>query len=177
MKSASEFSRQRKLDGANEQSSTLWGRAMDALACVCLTAALISCSSPRSSQSLKTLAEFDMSGKNSQEIAEFVFEHYGCNGCHTLGKGGKLGFTERGKKVGKNFEGCISLLTAMNLIAHVREENRTAEEKRKAADFQEFGCAACHQVKPGRMGLTEVGSKLASLHMACTDVQRVLSQR
>jgi hypothetical protein len=27
------------------------------------------------------------------------------------------------------------------------------------------------------MGLTEAGSKLASLHMACTDVQRILSQR
>lgn len=178
MKSVSEFSRQRKsIDVVNEQSRALRDRAMDALACICLTAVLISCSSPRSSQSPKTLAELDTSGKNSLEIAEFVFEHYGCKGCHTLGKAGKLGFTERGKEVGKNFEGCISLLTAMNVIVHVREENRTAEEKRKAAHFQEFGCAACHQVTPGRMGLTEVGSKLASLHMACTDVQRILSQR
>ncbi len=150
---------------------------MSFLTCICLTAALISCSSPRSSPSPKTLADFDTSGKSSQEIAEFVFEHYGCNGCHTLGRAARLGFTERGKEVGKNFEGCISLLTAMNVIVHVREENRTAEEKRKATHFQEFGCVACHQVTPGRMGLTEVGSKLASLHMACTDVQRILSQR
>jgi cytochrome c551/c552 len=150
---------------------------MEVLACICLTAALISCSSPRSSQSPKTPAEFDTSGKSSQEIAEFVFQHYGCSSCHTLGKGGKLGFTERGKQVGQNFEGCMSLLTAMNVIVHVQEKNRTTEEKRKAAHFQEFGCTVCHQITPGRMGLTEVGSKLASLHMSCPDVQRVLSER
>jgi cytochrome c551/c552 len=178
MKSATEFSRQRKLiNVVNERSAALRGRAKDVLVCICLTAALISCSSPRSSQSPRTLTEFDTSGKSPREIAEFVFQRYSCNGCHTLGEGGKLGFTERGKEVGKNFEGCISLLTAMNVMVHVREENRTAEEKRKAAHFQEFGCVACHQITPGKMGLTEVGSKLASLHMACTDAQRILSQR
>ncbi len=178
MKSAADFSRQRKLTNVvNERSAALRGRARDVLVCICLTAALISCSSPRSSQSPRALAEFDTSGKSPGEIAEFVFQQYSCSGCHTLGEGGKLGFTERGKEVGKNFEGCISLLTAMNVMVHVREENRTAEEKRKAAHFQEFGCVACHQITPGKMGLTEVGSKLASLHMACTDVQRILSQR
>jgi len=164
-----EFSWQRKLIVVNERRAVL--------VCICLTAALISCSSPRSSQSPRAFTEFDTSGKSPREIAEFVFQRYSCNGCHTLGEGGKLGFTERGKEVGKNFEGCISLLTTMNVIVHVREENRTAEEKRKAAHFQEFGCSTCHQVAPGRMGLTEVGSKLASLHMACTDVQRILSKR
>jgi len=161
----------------NKPSRALRGRAIDILTGMCLTAALISCSSPRSSQSQQPLAELNLSGRSSQEIAEFVFEHYGCDRCHTLGKAGRLGFTERGKQVGKNFEGCTSLLTAMNVIVHVREENRTAEEKRKAAHFREFGCAACHQIKPGVMGLTEVGSKLASLHMACPDVQRILSER
>jgi len=178
MKSATEFSCQRKLIiVGNERRAALRGHARDVLVCICLSAALISCSSPRSSQSPRALAEFDTSGKSPREIAEFVFQRYSCNGCHTLGEGGKLGFTERGKEVGKNFEGCISLLTTMNVIVHVREENRTAEEKRKATRFQEFGCSTCHQVAPGRMGLTEVGSKLASLHMACTDVQRTLSQR
>ena len=65
----------------------------------------------------------------------------------------------------------------MNVIAEVKEENRSAEDKRKAARFQEFGCTTCHQITPGKLGLTEVGSKLASLHMACTDVQKILSQR
>ncbi len=161
----------------NKPSCALRGRVRGTLACICLTAALVSCSSPRPSQSQQPLAELDLPGKSSREIAEFVFDRYKCNGCHTLGKAGRLGFTERGKQVGKNFEGCSSLLTAMNVIVHVREENRTAEEKRKAAHFQEFGCAVCHQITPGRMGLTEVGSKLASLHMACPDVQRILSER
>ncbi len=178
MKSATEFSRQTKLiNVVNERSAALRGRASDVLVCICLTAALISCTSPRSSTPPKPLAELDASGKSPQELAGYVFEHYGCNSCHTLGSAGKLGFTGRGKEVGKNFEGCISLLTAMNVIVHVPEEGRSAEEKRKAAHFQEFGCAACHQITPGKMGLTEVGSKLASLHMACTDVQRILSQR
>ena len=178
MKSGSEGSHPKKsIDVVNQQSPALRGRAAAALACICLTAALVSCSSPRSSRQPKTLAELDTSGKSPQELAGFVFEHYGCKSCHTLGRAGKFGFTERGKEVGKNFEGCVSLLTAMNIIGHVPEENRTAGEKRKAAHFREFGCSACHQVTPGRMGLTEVGSKLAFLHMACTDVQRVLSQR
>jgi cytochrome c551/c552 len=178
MKSTSEFSYPKKsINVVNKQSPAFRGRAMALFVCISLTAALVCCSSPRLSSPPKSLAELDTSGKSPQELAGFIFEHYGCNSCHTLGKAGKLGFTERGKEVGKNFEGCISLLTAMNVIAHVPEEGRTAEEKRKAAHFREFGCAACHQITPGRMGLTEVGSKLASLHMACTDAQRILSQR
>jgi hypothetical protein len=52
------------------------------------------------------------------------------------------------------FEGCTSLPTPINVIVHVREENRTAEEKRKAARFQELGP-----------------------HMTCPEVQRILSER
>ena len=169
-------------------------RAILTLACLGLSAALVACSSKRTSQpspssqahseqvaqsgqSAQTVAEIDPSGKSPQELATLIFEHHGCNDCHTLGKGGKLGFTARGKEVGKNFEGCISLLTAMNVIAQVKEENWSSEEKRKAARFQGFGCTACHQITPGKLGLTEVGAKLASLHMACTDVQKILSQR
>lgn len=165
------------MDVVNQESQGCRARAMATLLCICLSAGLVSCTSPRSSQPPKPLAELDTSGKSPQELAGYVFERYGCKGCHTLGRAGKLGLTERGKEIGKNFEGCISLLTAMNVIVHLPEENRSAEEKRKAAHFQEFGCAACHQIMPGKIGLTEVGSKLASLHMACTDVQRILSQR
>ena len=53
-----------------------------------------------------------MSHVDSNELAKYVFDHHGCNSCHTLGANGKLGFTERGKQVGKGFEGCISLLTS-----------------------------------------------------------------
>jgi hypothetical protein len=114
---------------------------------------------------------------SSDELAKYVFEHHGCNNCHTLGTNGKLGYTERGKQVGKGFEGCISLLTSMNVIAQVRPANRSAEEKEKAVKFSEFGCTTCHQITPGKLGLTIYGTKLKSLHMACTDVERLLSQR
>jgi hypothetical protein len=130
----------------------------------------------QSSPASKTHSGDDMSGKTPDELAAYVFERHRCNNCHTLGQGGKLGFTDRGKEVGKGFEGCISLLTSMNVIAQVKTANRTAEEKQKAARFQEFGCTTCHQITPGKMGLTEYGKKLKSLHMACTDVEKILAK-
>lgn len=129
-----------------------------------------------SSSDAKTRGADDLSGKSPDQLAHYVFAHHHCDTCHTLGQSGKLGFTERGKAVGKNFEGCISLLTSMNVIAQVKTENRTAEEKQKAARFQEFGCTTCHQITPGKLGLTEDGKKLKSLHMACTDVERILAK-
>jgi len=130
----------------------------------------------QSSPASKTHGGDDMSGKTPDELAAYVFERHRCNTCHTLGQGGKLGFTDRGKEVGKNFEGCISLLTSMNVIAQVKPANRTAEEKGKAARFEEFGCTTCHQITPGKLGLTEYGKKLKSLHMACTDVEKILAK-
>jgi hypothetical protein len=121
-------------------------------------------------------SDVDLPGKSPDELAAYVFEHHHCNTCHTLGQGGKLGFTDRGKEVGRNFEGCISLLTSMNVIAQVKPADRTTEEKTKAARFQQFGCTTCHQITPGKLGLTEYGTKLKSLHMACTDVERILAK-
>jgi cytochrome c551/c552 len=123
------------------------------------------------------LTDAQMSKMSSDELAHYVFERHGCKGCHTLGENGKLGFTERGKQVGKGFEGCIALLTSMNVVAQVKQVDRTAEEKQKAARFQEFGCTTCHQIVPGKLGLTSYGTKLKSLHMACTDVERILAQQ
>lgn len=110
-------------------------------------------------------------------LAKYVFENHGCGNCHTLDTSGKFGFTERGKAVGKGFEGCVSLLTSMNVIAQVKEENRTAEEKQKAVRFKEFGCTECHQIVPGKMGLTKEGAELKSLHMSCTDVEKLLTSK
>jgi hypothetical protein len=118
----------------------------------------------------------DLSAKSPDELAAYVFDHHGCKGCHTLGQGGKLGFTDRGKEVGKNFEGCISLLTSMNVIAQTKAANRTEEEKQKAVRFKEFGCTTCHQIVPGKLGLTDYGKKLKSMHMACTDVEKILAK-
>jgi cytochrome c2 len=123
------------------------------------------------------LTDAQMSKMSSDQLAHYVFEHHGCNNCHTLGANGKLGFTERGTQVGKGFEGCISLLTSMNVIAQVKPSDRNADEKQKAARFQEFGCTTCHQIVPGKLGLTNYGTKLKSLHMACTDVERILSSQ
>ncbi len=130
----------------------------------------------QSTRGAKTQEDADLSGKTPDELAAYVFEHHRCNGCHTMGTGGKLGFNDRGKEVGKDFEGCISLLTSMNVIAQVKAVNRTAEEKHKAARFQQFGCTTCHQIVPGKLGLTEYGEKLKSMHMACTDVERILAK-
>src|SRR6266566_2800443 len=158
------------------------------LACLSLSAALVVCSSPLSlrtnaspgpaqtAPSKKELSEAEMSYMSSNELAKYVFEHHGCGSCHTMGSNGKLGYTERGKQVGKGFIGCVSLLTSMNLIAQVEPANRTPDEKAKAVKFREFGCTTCHQIIPGKMGLTSYGTRLKSFHMACTDVERILSQ-
>lgn len=134
-------------------------------------------STASASTSPNALTDAQMAKMSSDELAHYVFEHHGCNGCHTLGANGKLGFTDRGKQVGKGFEGCISLLTSMNVIAQVKSVDRSAEEKQKAARFQEFGCTTCHQITPGKLGLTSYGTKLKSLHLACTDVERILAQQ
>jgi cytochrome c551/c552 len=133
--------------------------------------------SSATSNSTNTLTDAQMSKMSSEDLAHYVFEHHGCNTCHTMGANGKLGFTDRGKQVGKGFEGCISLLTSMNVIAQVKPADRSADEKQKAARFQEFGCTTCHQITPGKLGLTSYGNKLKSLHMACTDVEQILSQQ
>jgi cytochrome c551/c552 len=158
------------------------------LACLGLGCALAVCwpalslrssASPGPAQtasSKKELSEAEMSHMSSNELAKYVFDHHGCDTCHTMGSNGKLGYTERGKQVSKGFIGCVSLLTSMNLIAQVDPANRSADEKQKAVKFQEFGCTTCHQIVPGKLGLTTYGTKLKSFHMACTDVEKVLSQ-
>lgn len=123
------------------------------------------------------VSEAELSRKTPDELAAYIFDHHGCKSCHTLGQNGRLGFTAHGKEIGKNFEGCISMLTAMNVIAQVKDENRTPDEKQKAAKFELYGCTTCHQIVPGKLGLTQYGTKLASMHLACTDVQKILSRR
>lgn len=132
---------------------------------------------PPPSKSSRTLDEAALAGMNSHEVANYVFRNYDCNNCHTLSDGGKFGFTGRGQQIRNNSEGCVSLLTSMSVIAHIEEPNRTPEQKEKAAHFNEYGCTMCHQVSPGRLGLTETGGKLTSLHMSCSEVQRILNQR
>lgn len=125
----------------------------------------------------KHLTDAKMAEMGSEKLAHYVFENHGCKNCHTMGASGKLGLTERGKQVGKGFEGCISLLTSMSVIAKINENDRSPEEKRKILRFKEFGCTTCHQITAGNLRLTAYGAKLKSFHMACTDVEKVLAQQ
>ena len=113
--------------------------------------------------------------KNQKELAQYVFDNHGCMSCHTVGENGKLGFTEKGKQLTNGFEGCIRMLTAMNVIAQVPSNQRSADQKTKAQRFGEFGCTLCHQIVPGKMGLSVLGSKLSNLHLGCVDVEKQLA--
>ena len=114
-------------------------------------------------------------GKSNQELAQYVFETHGCKNCHTVGHDGKLGFTKKGEERAQGFEGCISSLKAMSIIAKVPENQRSATQRLRAQRFEEFGCATCHKLAPGKMGLTEVGAKLAHLHLGCVEVEKLVA--
>src|SRR5579859_2313244 len=114
-------------------------------------------------------------GKSPRELALYLFDTHGCKNCHTLGQEGKLGYTKKGEERAQGFEGCISTLKAMSIIANVPEDQRSATQRRRAQRFEEFGCATCHKLTPGKMELTEVGAKLAHLHLGCVDVEKLVS--
>jgi cytochrome c2 len=116
-------------------------------------------------------------GRSPRELAQYLFDTHGCKDCHTIGQEGKLGFTNKGKERAEGFEGCISTLKAMSIIAKVPEDQRSATQRRRAQRFEEFGCAACHKLTPGKMGLTDVGAKLAHLHLGCVDVEKLLASK
>jgi cytochrome c551/c552 len=116
-------------------------------------------------------------GKSNQELAQYVFETHGCKSCHTVGHDGKLGFTAKGKERAQGFEGCIKMLTAMTVIVQLLEEKRTAQQRQKAERFEEFGCTSCHKLSPGKLELTDVGTKLSHLHLGCVDVEKAVANR
>ena len=87
--------------------------------------------------------------KSQQELAKYVFDTHGCKSCHSVGQNGKLGFTSRGQQVGQDFEGCISMLKTMTLVAEVPDNRRSSQQRQKAARFEDFGCTFCHKITPG----------------------------
>lgn len=128
-----------------------------------------------SAASSAALDKMIAAGKSPRELALFLFDTHGCKDCHTIGQGGKLGFTKKGEEKAQGFEGCISTLKAMSIIAKVPQDQRSATQRRRAERFNEFGCATCHKLTPGKLGLTEVGSKLAHLHLGCVDVEKLVA--
>jgi len=164
--------------------AALFTRVMGFVLAISAIALVGADSSPKQAQSrsnkpaAKKLTDAQMAKMNSNQLAHYIFENHGCKNCHSLGSGQKLGLNEQGIQIGKKgFEGCISLLTSMNVIAQTKESDRTSDDKHKVARFREFGCSECHQITPGTLGLTAYGAKLKSLHMACTDVEQILSSK
>jgi hypothetical protein len=153
-----------------------------AMACSALLAGILlkaqsaANSRPSAQATSSALDRMTAAGKSQQELAQYVFETHGCTGCHTVGQNSKLGFTEKGKRVGQDLEGCIALLTKMNLVVKVRAEERSPEQRQTAARFEEFGCTLCHTTLSGKMDLSEVGSRLRHLHLGCVDVEKLLAR-
>ena len=114
-------------------------------------------------------------GKSPQELAQYVFDTHGCKTCHTIGREGKLGLTDKGQERAKGFEGCIDMLTAMTVIVRVPQEKRSPQQRDKAARFAEFGCTACHDLAPGKLSLTAIGVKLQHLHLGCVDTEKLVA--
>jgi cytochrome c2 len=147
-----------------------------AAAALLLGAGLLAQQKPRSPETTSAALDKLIAAKKSQkELAQYVFDNHGCKRCHTVGENGKLGFTEKGKQLTNGFEGCIRMLTAMNVIAQLPANQRSADEKTKAQLFDEFGCTLCHKIVPGKMGLTELGAKLRYLHLGCVEVEKQLA--
>jgi hypothetical protein len=122
-----------------------------------------------------TLDRMIADGRSPRELAQYVFDTHGCKKCHTIGRDGKLGYTERGRERAKGFEGCINLLTAMTVIVQLPEDKRSSQQRDKSKRFEEFGCTDCHKLTPGKLTLTEVGAKLQHLHLGCVDVEKLTS--
>jgi cytochrome c551/c552 len=122
-----------------------------------------------------TLDRMIHAGKSQRELAQYLFDTHSCKSCHAMGREGKLGLTKFGEQRAQGFQGCISTLKAMSVIAKIPEDQRSATQRRRVERFQEFGCATCHKLAPGKMGLTQVGAKLAHLHLGCVDVERLIA--
>ena len=161
---------------SNDGRRTLISGIMKHLSIILLCVGIMA--GPAFAQSSTTgLDKMIAAGKSQRELAQYLFDTHGCKDCHTIGQEGKLGFTNKGKERAEGFEGCISTLKAMSIIAKVPEDQRSATQRRRAQRFEEFGCAACHKLTPGKMELTEVGAKLAHLHLGCVDVEKLLASK
>jgi len=119
---------------------------------LCIALSGIVCALAWAQSSDPTLDKMIAARKSRHELAQHLFDTHGCKDCHTIGHHGKLGYTTKGEERARGFEGCISTLKAMSIIARVAEDKRSATQRQRAQRFEEFGCATCHKLTPGKMG-------------------------
>lgn len=119
-----------------------------------------------------TGAEFDRAtaGMSRTQTTKYVFATYKCAACHTVDERGNLGLTPRGEASLEGFIGCSRLLTAVGTVLAIPEPDRTADDRRVHDKFNEYGCAFCHTVEPGRSSFTEIGARLGFLHSGCVEM-------
>jgi hypothetical protein len=128
-------------------------------------------------QDTQNLLDFENDLKGSIEVAHWIYENHGCNSCHTLSKGGYLGLTAQGKKVGSDFQGCPGMLQTVSETVQTPESQWSDHQRKIRQDFTRFGCATCHHVGEKQITLTAIGSKAAVLHMSCSGVMNTLSRK
>ena len=122
------------------------------------------------------LLRYDTQGRNSREIASWIYENYNCHTCHTLTQTGVFGLTSQGQELAKNFEGCPGMMQTVTQSVAISQAQWTDKHRRVRADFERFGCTLCHQVGVESISLTDVGARAASLHMSCPELMSVLNR-
>lgn len=114
-------------------------------------------------------------GATAPALAAYVFYTQNCKNCHTVTHDGKFGYTAQGRDRAQRSEGCTRILADMTVIAQLPGDQRSSEQVQKTEHFKQFGCTACHAVAPGKLDMTDVGAKLAHLHLGCVDVEKLLT--
>src|SRR5947208_9844216 len=90
--------------------------------------------------------------KRQRELAQYLFDTHGCKDCHTIGQEGKLGLTKKGEQRAQGFEGCISTLKAMSVIAKVPANQRSATQRQRAETLRRVRLRRLSQAHSGQDG-------------------------
>lgn len=122
-----------------------------------------------------SLLEYDTQGKSSREVAQWIYDSYGCQTCHSLTQSGVFGLTAYGEVMARDFQGCPGMLTTVVETLSVPEAQWTDVQKTTRLDFERFGCTVCHQIGSTSLGLTEIGAHAALLHMSCSEISATVS--
>ncbi len=131
---------------------------------------------PSAPSEVTSLLEYDTQGKSSREVAQWIYDSYGCQTCHSLTQTGVFGLTVQGEVMARDFQGCPGMLTTVWETLSVAEAQWTEQQKTTRVDFERFGCTVCHQIGSTSLGLTEIGAHAAILHMSCSEVSAAVSQ-